>query len=96
MRRNQQSANEIIFGLRRQTSETAREHPDGIDKANKEIAMRKLFFSIGIVAAAAATIFVWSHTVLTATQAGQASSIDPSALLASYTGPLPAEQWDSF
>ena len=58
--------------------------------------MRKVFFSIGTTAAAVAAIFVWSQAVLSPTQASHVSSIDPSALMASYTGPLPAEQWGAF
>jgi hypothetical protein len=56
--------------------------------------MRKMFFSIGAIAAAAMAIFVWSHT--TPTQASHVSSINPAELLASYTGPLPVENWDAF
>lgn len=57
--------------------------------------MRKLFFSIGTIAAAAAAILVWSHTS-TPTQASYAPSINPTELLASYTGLLPVENWDAF
>jgi len=64
--------------------------------ANKEITMRKLFFSIGAIVAAATAIFVWSHTMLSPTQASYVSSINPTELLASYTGPLPVENWDAF
>jgi hypothetical protein len=67
-----------------------------IDFANKETTMRKLFFSIGAIAAAATAVFVWSHTMLTPTQASYVSSINPTELLASYTGPLPTENWDAF
>lgn len=76
--------------------ETRREDHYCIDIASKEITMRKFFFSIGSAAAAVTTIFVWSHTVLTPTQASHVSSIDLSALMASYTGPLPAQRWDAF
>jgi len=58
--------------------------------------MRKLFFSIGVIAATAAAVLVWSHTMLTPTQASHVSSINPTELLTSYTGPLPAENWDAF
>jgi len=58
--------------------------------------MRKLFFSIGAIAAVATAVFVWSHTMLTSTHASYVSSINPTELLASYTGPLPAENWDAF
>jgi hypothetical protein len=64
--------------------------------ANKEITMRKLFFSIGAIAAAATAALVWSHTMLTPTQASYVSSINPTELLASYKGPLPVENWDAF
>jgi hypothetical protein len=57
--------------------------------------MRKLFFSIGTIAAAAVAAFIWSHTS-TPTQASYVSSINPTELLASYTGPLPVENWDAF
>jgi hypothetical protein len=67
-----------------------------IDFANKETTMRKLFFSIGAIAAAATAVFVWSHAMLTPTQASYVSSINPTELLASYTGPLPVENWDAF
>ena len=58
--------------------------------------MRKLFFSIGAIAAAVTTVFIWSQTISTPTQASQTSSINVAALMASYTGPLPVEQWDAF
>jgi hypothetical protein len=58
--------------------------------------MRKLFFSIGAIAAAATAALVWSHTMLSPTQASYVSSINPTELLASYTGPLPVENWDAF
>jgi hypothetical protein len=58
--------------------------------------MRKLFFSIGAIAAAATAALVWSHTILTPTQASSVSSINPTELLASYKGPLPVENWDAF
>jgi len=58
--------------------------------------MRKLFFSIGAIAAAVTTGFIWSHTMATPTRAGQVSSISVAELMANYTGPLPAEQWDAF
>jgi hypothetical protein len=64
--------------------------------ANKETTMRKLFFSIAAIAAAAAAMFIWSHTMSTPTQASYVSSINPTELLASYTGPLPVENWDAF
>jgi hypothetical protein len=62
----------------------------------KETTMRKLFFSIAAIAAAAAAMFIWSHTMSTPTQASYVSSINPTELLASYTGPLPVENWDAF
>jgi hypothetical protein len=58
--------------------------------------MRKLFFSIGAIAAAATVVFVWSHAMSTPTQASYISSINPTELLASYTGSLPVENWDAF
>ena len=58
--------------------------------------MRKLFFSIGAIAATAAAVLVWSHTMSTPTQASFGSSINPAELLANYTGPLPVENWDAF
>jgi hypothetical protein len=64
--------------------------------ANKETTMRKLFFSIAAIAAVATAVLVWSHTMLTPTQASHVSSINPTELLASYTGPLPVESWDAF
>jgi hypothetical protein len=67
-----------------------------IDFANKETIMRKLFFSFGAIAAAVTVVFVWSHTMLTPTQASFVSSINPAELLASYTGSLPTENWDAF
>jgi hypothetical protein len=66
------------------------------DFTNKETIMRKLFLSIGAITAAATVVFVWSHAMSTATQAGHVSSINPSELLASYTGPLPVENWEAF
>jgi hypothetical protein len=82
--------------LRRQTQETESRHDNYIDIANKEIAMRKLFFSIGAIAAAVTAVFIWSHTTATAKRVTHVSSIDVAALMANYTGPLPAEQWDAF
>ena len=58
--------------------------------------MRKLFLSIGAVVAVATAVLVWSHTMLTPTQASYVSSINPTELLARYTGPLPVENWDAF
>ena len=57
--------------------------------------MRKLFFSIGALAAGFMAIFIWSHTTLTPTQASQLSSINPTELMASYAGALPVERWDA-
>jgi hypothetical protein len=58
--------------------------------------MRKLFFSIGAIAAAVTTVLIWSHTMATPTRASETSSINVAALMANYTGPLPVEQWDAF
>ncbi|MCP4621186.1 MAG: hypothetical protein GY844_32690 [Bradyrhizobium sp.] len=58
--------------------------------------MRKLLFSIGAVAAALTTVFIWSQTMSTPTQASNISSINVSAMMANYSGPLPVEQWDAF
>jgi hypothetical protein len=99
-RRNQQFRNDTIFALPQQTLETGLAHDRNIDSrdlfANKETMMRKLFFSIGAIVAAATAIFVWTHTMLSPTQASYVSSINPTELLASYTGPLPVENWDAF
>ena len=64
--------------------------------ANKETTMRKLFFSTGAIAAAAIAVMFWSHAMSTPTQASNVSSINPTELLAAYTGPLPLEKWDAF
>jgi hypothetical protein len=95
-RRNQQIPQRHHFALPQQTPETGLAQGRIIDFANKETTMRKLFFSIGAIAAAATAVFVWSHTVLTPTQASYVSSINPTELLASYKGPLPVESWDAF
>ena len=58
--------------------------------------MRKLFFSIGTIAAGFMAVFIWSHTALTPTQASHVSSINPTELMANFTGPLPLEKWDAF
>jgi hypothetical protein len=58
--------------------------------------MRKLFLSIGAIAAAVTTVFIWSQSMSTPTRASNISSINVAALMANYTGPLPAEQWDAF
>lgn len=58
--------------------------------------MRKLFFSVCTIAIAATAIFVWSHTILTPSQAASTLSINPTEMMANYTGPLPVEQWDAF
>jgi hypothetical protein len=88
------------LALPQQTPETGLEHYRAIDLrnrfANKETTMRKLFFSIGAIAAAATAVFVWSHTMLSPTQASYVSSINPTELLANYKGPLPVENWDAF
>jgi hypothetical protein len=84
------------LALPQQTPETGLAQDRSIDFANKETTMRKLFFSIGAIAAAATAVFVWSHTVLTPTQASYVSSINPTELLANYKGPLPVESWDAF
>ena len=58
--------------------------------------MRKLFFSIGAIAAGFMAVFIWSHTALTPTQASpHISSINPTELMANFTGPLPIEGWDA-
>jgi hypothetical protein len=82
--------------LLKQDSSTIHTSIHEIVFANKEITMRKLFFSIGAIAAAATAALVWSHTILTPTQASSVSSINPTELLASYKGPLPVENWDAF
>jgi hypothetical protein len=86
--------------LPQQTPETGLAHDRSIDSrdlfANKETTMRKLFFSIGAIVAAATAMFVWAHTMLSPTQASYVSSINPTELLASYKGPLPVENWDAF
>ena len=58
--------------------------------------MRKLFFSIGAIAAGFTAVFIWSHTMLTSTHASHVSSINPAELMANVTGPLPVENWDAF
>jgi len=57
--------------------------------------MRKLFFSAGAIGIAVASLFVWSHTVLTPLEASPNSSISPMDMHVNYKGPLPVEQWDA-
>jgi hypothetical protein len=88
------------LALPQQTPETGLEHDARIDSRDSFCEqgdnMRKLFFSIGAIVAAATALFVWAHTMLSPTQASYVSSINPTELLASYTGPLPVENWDAF
>jgi len=42
--------------------------------------------------------FAWSHTVLTPSQAGIATSINsinPTDMMSNYKGALPLEQWEA-
>ena len=57
--------------------------------------MRKLVFSMGALAIAFMVAFAWSHTVLTPSQAGIATSINPTDMLTNYKGTLPVEQWEA-
>jgi len=60
--------------------------------------MRKLVFSIGALAIAFMVAFAWSHTVLTSSQAGIATSINsinPTDMMSNYKGTLPLEQWEA-
>ena len=57
--------------------------------------MRKLVFSMGAIAIAFMVAFAWSHTVLTPSQAGIATSINPTDMMSSYKGILPLERWEA-
>ena len=57
--------------------------------------MRKLVCSIGALAIAFMVAFAWSHTALTRSQAGIASSINPTEMMSNYKGTLPVEQWEA-
>ena len=57
--------------------------------------MRKLVFSIGALAIAFMVAFAWSHTALTPSQAGIATSINPTEMMSNYKGVLPVEQWEA-
>ncbi len=57
--------------------------------------MRKLAFSIGAVAIAVTLAFAWSHTLLTPSQAGVPTSINPTDIMAIHNVSLPIEQWDA-
>ena len=57
--------------------------------------MRKLVFSMGAIAIALMVAFAWSHTVLTSSQAGIATSINPTEMMSNYKGTLPLERWEA-
>jgi hypothetical protein len=57
--------------------------------------MRKLVFSMGAIAIAFMVAFAWSHTVLAPSQAGAATSINPTDVMTNYKGSLPIEQWEA-
>ena len=57
--------------------------------------MRKLAFAVGAVAIAFMVAFAWSHTVLTSSQAGIATSINPTEMMSNYKGTLPLERWEA-
>ena len=57
--------------------------------------MRKLVFSMGALAIAFMVAFAWSHTVLTPSQAGIATSINPTDMMTNYKSALPVEQWEA-
>jgi hypothetical protein len=61
----------------------------------KEPTMRKLVFSMGAIAIAFMVAFAWSHTVLAPSQAGTATSINPTDMMTNYKGSLPIEQWEA-
>jgi hypothetical protein len=61
----------------------------------KEPTMRKLVISMGALAMAFMVAFAWSHTVLTPSQAGIATSINPTEMMSNYKGTLPVEQWQA-
>jgi hypothetical protein len=61
----------------------------------KEPTMRKLVCSMGAIAIAFMVAFAWSHTVLAPSQAGTATSINPTDMMTNYKGPLPIEQWEA-
>ena len=57
--------------------------------------MRKLMLSFGAMVIAGAAIFLWSHTMVAPLQASPSQSISPAAMMQTYKGDLPIEQWDA-
>ena len=57
--------------------------------------MRKLVFSVGALAIAFMVAFAWSNTVLTPSQAGMTTSINPTEMMSNHKGTLPVEQWEA-
>ncbi len=57
--------------------------------------MRKLVLSAGAIAIAFMVAFAWSHGVLTPSQAGTVTSINPTEMTTNYKGTLPVEQWEA-
>lgn len=58
--------------------------------------MHKMILSTCTIAVVVAALFVWSHIAVTPSQATTVSTINPTEMMANYTGPLPVEQWDAF
>jgi len=50
---------------------------------------------MGAIAIAFMVAFAWSHTVLAPSQAGTATSINPTDMMTNYNGSLPIEQWEA-
>jgi hypothetical protein len=57
--------------------------------------MRKLVLSIGALAIAFAVAFAWSNTVLTPSQAGITTAINPTEMMSNYKVTLPVEHWEA-
>jgi hypothetical protein len=89
------SCDNTILGLRWHTVETRYVQYLRIEFATKEPTMRKLVFSMGAIAIAFMVAFAWSHTVLAPSQAGSATSINPTDVMTNYKGSLPIEQWEA-
>jgi hypothetical protein len=63
--------------------------------SQKEPTMRKLVFSMGVIAFAFLVAFAWSHTVLAPSQASTGTSINPTDMMTNYKISLPIEQWEA-
>ena len=84
-----------ILGLRWQTLETRCVQYLRIDFATEGANDAQASLFNGAIAIAFMVAFAWSHTVLAPSQAGTATSINPTDMMSNYKGTLPVEQWEA-